>query len=72
MLTFFFSNRSLGTFFHGFRFRFRDSVSMISFPDSGFRILCFSAADIADGDFGRDSLETDDVDLAKETSFKFQ
>ena len=32
----FFLSRSLGTF-HGFRFRFRDSVS-------GFRIPCFSAA----------------------------
>ena len=45
--TFFFSNRSLGTSFHGFRILFpflwfRDSV--IPFPDSGFRIPYFGAA----------------------------
>ena len=37
LLTFVFSNRSLGTFFHGFHIPF-------PFPDSGFRIPCFSAA----------------------------
>ena len=39
LLIYIFSNRSLGTFFHRFRIRFRDSVSV-----SGFRIPCFSAA----------------------------
>ena len=37
LLIFLLSNRSLGTFFHRFRIPF-------PFPDSGFRIPCFSAA----------------------------
>ena len=39
LLTYFFTNRSLGAFFTDSVFRFRDSVSV-----SGFRIPCFSAA----------------------------
>ena len=50
---YFFSNRSLGTFFHRFRipfpwFRFRDSVSISGFriPDSGFRVLVLPLGDM--------------------------
>ena len=44
LLTYFFTNRSLGAFFHGFRIPF---PFPFPFPDSGFRIPCFSAAQLS-------------------------
>ena len=39
LLIYFFSNRSLGTFFHGFRIPYSVSVIPLTFPDSGCRVL---------------------------------